>query len=115
MTTVRSIMSHPAADSLWAATAQKAEPAPPITGDSHADVLVVGGGYTGLSTALPLARTGADVCVLDAPEPGWGASGRIGGQVNQTLKNDPDEPVKPLGSRAAPQVGRKRARRGKRV
>ena len=39
-------------------------------------------GYTGLSTALHLARAGRRVVVLDAGEPGWGCSGRNGGQVN---------------------------------
>ena len=45
-------------------------------------MVVVGAGYTGLSTALHLARAGRRVVVLDAGEPGWGCSGRNGGQVN---------------------------------
>ena len=64
-------------------------------------MLVVGGGYTGLSTALHLAEAGASVCVLDAKHPGWGASGRNGGQVNPTLKHDPDELVKMFGAENA--------------
>jgi glycine/D-amino acid oxidase-like deaminating enzyme len=52
--------------------------------------VVVGGGFTGLSTALHLAEKGVDVVVLEANEPGWGASGRNGGQVNPGLKHDPD-------------------------
>jgi glycine/D-amino acid oxidase-like deaminating enzyme len=54
-------------------------------------VAIVGGGYTGLSTALHLAEQGVDVAVLEAREPGWGASGRNGGQVNPGLKHDPDQ------------------------
>jgi glycine/D-amino acid oxidase-like deaminating enzyme len=50
----------------------------------------VGAGYTGLSTALHLAEQGVDVVVLEEHEPGWGASGRNGGQVNPGLKADPD-------------------------
>ncbi len=52
-------------------------------------VTVIGGGFTGLSTALHLAERGIDVAVLEANEPGWGASGRNGGQVNPGLKPDP--------------------------
>jgi glycine/D-amino acid oxidase-like deaminating enzyme len=86
------VLSHPAAPSLWAATAPAASPTPPLAEAlTSVDVLVVGAGYTGLSAALHLAEGGASVCVLDAHEPGWGASGRNGGQVNPTLKHDPDE------------------------
>ena len=46
------------------------------------DVLVVGSGYAGLSTALELARDGTDVTVVDAEALGWGASTRNGGMVS---------------------------------
>src|SRR6202521_6085936 len=49
------------------------------------------GAFTGLSTALHLAEQGVDVAVLETHEPGWGASGRNGGQVNPGLKPDPDQ------------------------
>lgn len=77
--------------SLWAATAA---PAPVYTtpaGDSLADVAVVGAGYAGLSCALHLARSGRKVMVIEASEPGWGASGRNGGQIIAGLKYDPDK------------------------
>ena len=77
--------------SLYAATARPAPPTPRLDGDRQADVVVIGAGFTGLSTALHLAERGADVVVLEANEPGWGASGRNGGQVNPGLKPDPDE------------------------
>ena len=57
----------------------------------RAEVVVVGGGYTGLSTALHLAERGTAVALLEAHEPGWGAAGRNGGQVNAGLKHEPDE------------------------
>src|SRR5712692_2855076 len=82
--------------SAWTA----AEPSPetrPLEGDRRADVAVVGAGYTGLSAALQLAERGADVVVLDAAEPGWGGSGRNGGQVIPGLKDDPDELEKKFG------------------
>lgn len=44
-----------------------------------ADVAIIGAGFTGLSAAMHLARDGANVVVLDARFPGWGASGRNGG------------------------------------
>lgn len=48
-------------------------------GEIQADVAVIGAGFTGLSAALHLAEGGADVVVLEAQVPGWGASGRNGG------------------------------------
>jgi glycine/D-amino acid oxidase-like deaminating enzyme len=91
--------------SLWAATAPPAPPTPPLASSRRADVLVVGAGFTGLSTALHLAEAGAQVCVLEAHEPGWGASGRNGGQVNPTLKHDPDDLVRLYGAaRAEPLI-----------
>ena len=96
---VRSVTSHPQATSLWAATAPAAPPTPALTESISTDVLIIGAGYTGLSTALHLADTGASICVLDAHEPGWGASGRNGGQVNPTLKYDPDELIQKFGAK----------------
>ncbi|SDE23958.1 NAD(P)/FAD-dependent oxidoreductase [Belnapia rosea] len=81
----------PLPPSLYAATARPAPQTPPLAGDRQADVVVVGAGFTGLSTALHLAERGVDVVVLEANEPGWGASGRNGGQVNPGLKPDPDQ------------------------
>jgi glycine/D-amino acid oxidase-like deaminating enzyme len=49
----------------------------------------VGAGYTGLSAARVLARTGARVLVLERERVGWGASSRNGGQILTGLKLDP--------------------------
>ncbi len=84
--------------SLWAATAIEAPPTPRAEGRQKADVAIVGGGYLGLTTALALAEAGTDVIVLEAAEPGWGASGRNGGQVIPGLKLDPDELVQQFGA-----------------
>lgn len=91
--------------SLWADTAPPAPPTPPLAESRKADVLIVGGGFTGLSAALHLAEAGVQACVLEAHEPGWGASGRNGGQVNPSLKHDPDELVQLYGqARAEPLI-----------
>ncbi|AXC49981.1 FAD-binding oxidoreductase [Paracoccus suum] len=78
------------ANSLWTATANPAPDCPPLQGKADCDVAIVGGGYTGLSAALHLAERGLRVILLEAMTPGWGASGRNGGQVNPGLKEDPD-------------------------
>ncbi len=77
--------------SLWHATAAPAVEAPALAESVRADVCVIGGGYAGLSTALHLAERGTNVVVLEAQEPGYGGSGRNGGQVIPGLKYDPDE------------------------
>src|SRR4051812_12031388 len=84
-------MARPLPPSLYADTARSASPAPRLDGDRRVSVAVVGGGFTGLSSALHLAERGVDVALLEAHEPGWGASGRNGGQVNPGLKYDPDQ------------------------
>ena len=62
------------------------EGAPRPAGDAFAvpkdgDVAIVGGGFTGLSAALELARNGRKVVVLDAGDLGQGASSRNGGMI----------------------------------
>ncbi|HWK43771.1 MAG TPA: FAD-binding oxidoreductase [Stellaceae bacterium] len=77
--------------SLWIETAPPGAAFSVLDGVRKADICIVGGGFTGLSAALHLAEAGIDVVLLDAAEPGWGASGRNGGQVIPGLKYDPDE------------------------
>ena len=54
---------------------------PTLEGDRTADVAVIGAGLAGSSLALHLAEGGASVVVVEAREPGWGASGRNAGHV----------------------------------
>src|ERR1700733_610009 len=91
-------MRLPLPPSLYAETARPAPATPPLDGDKRVSVAVIGGGFTGLSAALHLAERGVDVAVLEAHEPGWGASGRNGGQVNPGLKHDPDVVERDFGS-----------------
>ena len=76
--------------SLYAETAISPAPTPPLDTDKTVSVAIIGGGFAGLSTALHLAEQGIDTIVLEAQEPGWGASGNNGGQLNPGLKLDPD-------------------------
>ena len=69
------------APSWYAASAAARADHPALEGRIRADVCIVGGGYTGLSAALHLARRGYDVALVEAHRVGWGASGRNGGQV----------------------------------
>ena len=69
------------APSYYKATATPSPSHPPLLGDVTADVVVVGAGYTGLSTALELAEAGHKVVVIESETVGHGASGRNGGQI----------------------------------
>lgn len=62
--------------------------APPCTGDTSASVVIIGGGYTGLSTALSLRERGVDVVLLEQEFCGFGASGRNAGQLTPTIGKD---------------------------
>jgi glycine/D-amino acid oxidase-like deaminating enzyme len=80
--------------SLWAAQTPPGPDLPELKGSQSADVVVIGAGFTGLSTALHLREAGVDVAIVEAMEPGWGASGRNNGQVIPSLSRpDPDDLV----------------------
>src|SRR6187399_2140295 len=86
-------------DSLWAAMTPSGPELPELTGAAQADVIVIGGGFTGLSTALHLREAGIDVAIVEAMEPGWGASGRNNGQVIPTLSRpDPEDIIAKHGA-----------------
>ncbi|MEM7268833.1 MAG: FAD-binding oxidoreductase [Pseudomonadota bacterium] len=69
------------APSYWQATVPEAAPGVSVESDLTVDTAIIGGGFTGLNAALRLAERGAEVALLDAAHPGWGASGRNGGFV----------------------------------
>ena len=86
-------------DSLWAAATPAGPQLPELVGTATADVIVIGGGFTGLSTALHLREAGIDVAIVEAMEPGWGASGRNNGQVIPTLSRpDPEDIIAKHGA-----------------
>jgi glycine/D-amino acid oxidase-like deaminating enzyme len=72
-----------------------------LEGDGRADVVIVGGGYTGLSTALHLAERHIRPVVLEANDVGWGESGRSFGQVVPYLKHAPEHLAHQLGAEVA--------------
>src|SRR3954467_12133143 len=78
--------------SLWAAAAPPRPDLRERGGTAQADVVIIGAGFSGLSTALHLREAGVDVAIVEAMEPGWGASGRNNGQVIPTLSRpDPED------------------------
>lgn len=79
-------MSEDRVQGYYAASAGPRLARATLSGERHADVCVVGGGYTGLSAALWSAETGARVELLEAHRIGFGASGRNGGQIHSGLR-----------------------------
>ncbi|CAE6732613.1 NAD(P)/FAD-dependent oxidoreductase [Paraburkholderia haematera] len=75
-------------DSYWLDTAPPLVSACEGPVEGQTDVVVIGGGFTGLSAAQALGKRGASVTVLDAGRIGGGASGRNGGQVNTGVAQD---------------------------
>jgi glycine/D-amino acid oxidase-like deaminating enzyme len=89
---------------LWWKTATPRPVLPGISSDLSVDVAVIGGGFTGLTAALHLARRGASVVVLEADAIGSGASGvNAGFVVPNFAKADPATVTKRLG----PERGRR--------
>jgi glycine/D-amino acid oxidase-like deaminating enzyme len=74
---------------------------PPASLPAKVDVAIVGAGCTGLSAALALARAGRTVAILDAGEPGQGATTRSTGVIGRTLKHSFSALVDELGTTAA--------------
>src|SRR5580704_10989279 len=74
------------ANSLWMSTVEPLRAFPSLSGEHQADVVIIGAGYTGLSAAHHIAKSGLQPIVLEANRPGWGASGRNGGVVTAKFR-----------------------------
>lgn len=70
---------------------------PAMDGSRDADVVVIGGGFTGLQAAYHLASRGVSVVLIDAHRFGDGASGRNGGQLGTGQRWAPEEMEEALG------------------
>ena len=86
-----------AAISLWDISAEEKKVDNPMTGDIQAEVAIVGGGFTGLSTALHLGEKGVEAHVLEAETIGHGGSGRNAGLLNAGVWLPPQDVRKELG------------------
>lgn len=74
--------------SYYSATINQDSDYPSVQGEVRVDVAIIGGGFTGVATAVELAERGFKVAVVEANRIGWGASGRNGGQVTGSLSGD---------------------------
>lgn len=82
---------------LWRETAPQPPATGPLKGAVTADVIVVGAGFTGLSTALHLQQAGKQAVVLEARDVGHGGSGRNVGLVNAGMWVKPDDLISTQG------------------
>ncbi|WP_111412438.1 NAD(P)/FAD-dependent oxidoreductase [Billgrantia lactosivorans] len=81
-------MAEPRCASYYTASIQQETGYPRLLGEATTDVAIVGGGFTGMATAVELAERGYRVAVVEANRIGWGASGRNGGQVTGSLSGE---------------------------
>lgn len=89
--------------SYYADTRDPCPDFPPLKGETRADVAIIGGGYTGLSAALHLARRGYEAVLVETHRVGFGASGRNGGQLGSGQRLD----VKELARISGPETARR--------
>lgn len=97
-------MEH--APSYYAATRRQHCTYPSLDGVQEADVCIVGGGFSGLNTAIELAERGFSVILLEARRIGWGASGRNGGQLIRGIGHDLQQFLPLLGEQGVARLTR---------
>ncbi|WOH36749.1 FAD-binding oxidoreductase [Thalassotalea fonticola] len=92
-------------DSYYAASLERNTDYPCLTEHISADICVVGGGYSGLATAITLQEKGYKVVLLEGSKIGFGASGRNGGQLVNSFSRDIDYIEKHYGKITANAMG----------
>lgn len=75
-------------NSYYTATLNQETDYPTLHGQHQVDVVIIGGGFTGVATAVELAEQGLKVAIVESHKIGWGATGRNGGQVTGSLSGD---------------------------
>ncbi|MDD1497207.1 FAD-binding oxidoreductase [Agrobacterium sp. CNPSo 3708] len=91
--------------SWYAASANDKSVRPKLEGEMHADICVIGAGFTGMSAALELAEKGFSVIVLEGTRIGFGASGRNGGQIVNGYSRDLETIAGRYGQEKAVKLG----------
>jgi ribosomal protein S9 len=81
-------MAETYCNSYYAATRNPIAPFPRLDKRIEVDVAIIGGGFTGVATAVELAERGVSVALLEGNVIGWGASSRNGGQITGSLSGD---------------------------
>ena len=94
------------APSYYAASVNRELTLEPLQGEQRADVCIVGGGFSGLNTAIELAERGLSVILLEAHRIGWGASGRNGGQLIRGVGHDVEQFSKIIGEEGVDELKR---------
>ncbi|BAN47284.1 FAD-binding oxidoreductase [Metapseudomonas resinovorans] len=76
------------APSYYSASLNEETAYPTLEGEVNVDVAIIGGGFTGVATAVEMAERGYKVALVETHKIGWGATGRNGGQVTGSLSGD---------------------------
>lgn len=92
------MLNDPHSHGLWEISAPAAPQTSSLTASLTADVIIVGGGFTGCSAALHLAENGVKAVVLEAVEVGYGGAGRNVGLVNAGMWVMPSDLTRTLGT-----------------
>ncbi|MCY1665468.1 NAD(P)/FAD-dependent oxidoreductase [Rhizobium sp. SL86] len=92
------MFNDPRSHGLWEKTAPPAPSSEPLSGDASCEIVIIGGGYTGLSAALHLAEAGRSVILLEAKAIGFGGAGRNVGLINAGMWVMPDDLPGELGA-----------------
>uniref|UniRef100_Q0HSB7 FAD dependent oxidoreductase n=1 Tax=Shewanella sp. (strain MR-7) TaxID=60481 RepID=Q0HSB7_SHESR len=97
MTTKPPVHSEQYPQSYYVDTAKEICAHPQLEGKVSTDVCIIGGGFSGINTAIELRQKGLNVVLLEAKRIGWGASGRNGGELIRGIGHDPAQFINEIG------------------